>query len=105
VLTITPKNLPPEITKHNNFIQKDNVYTYQVQARDPEGDTLIYKLSKGREGVTIDEKTGLITWKPKPDFRGSFVIQITVTDPQGANALYDLNMEIKEQPTQNNPNK
>ncbi|MBF0472191.1 MAG: cadherin-like domain-containing protein [Nitrospirae bacterium] len=97
VLTVTPKNLPPVITKHNNFIQKDNVYTYQVQASDPDGDTLTYKLTKGHDDVTIDEKTGLITWKPKPDFRGTFVISITVSDPQGASALYDLNMGIKEE--------
>lgn len=95
VLTVTPKNLPPVITQHNNLVKKDDIYTYQVEAKDPDGDPIVYKLSKGHEGVTIDEKTGLITWKPKPDETGSFDVAVTVSDNHGASSIYNLHLALK----------
>jgi len=38
------------------------VYSYDVQATDPDGDTLIYTLSVAPSGMNIDYPTGIISW-------------------------------------------
>ena len=40
------------------------VYSYDVQATDPDGDTLIYTLSVAPSGMYIDYPTGIISWSP-----------------------------------------
>ena len=37
-------------------------YVYDVDAGDPEGDTLTYELTDAPEGMTIDPATGRIEW-------------------------------------------
>jgi len=40
------------------------VYTYDVEATDPNGDTLTYSLTTSPTGMTINSTTGVITWTP-----------------------------------------
>ena len=39
-------------------------YTYDVEATDADGDTLIYSLTSSPSGMTIDSATGVINWSP-----------------------------------------
>ncbi len=52
-------NLPPTTTQEVDIWQ---TYTYDVDATDPNGDTLIYSLTVNPNGMVIDPSTGVITW-------------------------------------------
>jgi len=54
------------------------VYTYDVEATDPNGDTLTYSLTTSPTGMTINSNTGVITWTPAA--AGSFDVTIKVSD-------------------------
>lgn len=65
----------------------DAEYKYAVKATDDDaGDTLTYSLSEAPEGMTIDAKTGVITWIPTVDQIGAALVNVTVTD-DGADNL------------------
>jgi VCBS repeat-containing protein len=56
-------------------------YKYSVVARDPDpGDKLIYSLTKKPEGMTINEATGLIEWKPTRSDAGAHDVTVRVAD-------------------------
>ncbi|MBA7515592.1 hypothetical protein ES705_07634 [subsurface metagenome] len=59
------------------------LYTYYVEANDPDGDALTYSLIRNPSGMEINEDTGVITWTPNS--AGSFGVTVKVSD----GVLYD----------------
>jgi len=57
---------------------KDEPYSYDVNATDSDGDTLVYSLTTKPTGMSINSSTGLITWTPTAT--GSFGVTIKVSD-------------------------
>ena len=56
-------------------------YSYGVVAKDPDsGDRLIYSLIKNPEGMTINEATGLIEWRPTNSQAGTYDVTVRVAD-------------------------
>jgi len=56
-------------------------YTYGVVAKDPDlGDRLIYSLTKKPKGMTINEATGLIEWRPTNSQAGTYDVTVNVAD-------------------------
>jgi hypothetical protein len=53
-------------------------YTYDVDATDPDGDTLTYSLTTKPAGMTINPSTGLINWTPTAT--GDYNVTIEVAD-------------------------
>ena len=56
------------------------VYSYDVQATDPDGDTLIYTLSVAPSGMNIDYPTGIISWSPSSLQLGDNKVVVRVFD-------------------------
>lgn len=54
------------------------VYTYNVEANDPDGDTLTYSLTESPNGMTIEATTGIISWFPTAE--GNYQVIIEVSD-------------------------
>jgi len=54
------------------------VYTYDVEATNPNGDILTYSLTTGPNGITINSATGVISWTPTT--AGSFEVTVEVSD-------------------------
>ena len=84
---------PPENLPHQKL------YTYPVKATDPDDDPLTFSLGEGApEGMTIDPKTGLITWTINPKTAGSYDIIINADDGhQGiCSQRYTLTLEYKK---------
>ncbi len=54
------------------------IYTYDVEATDPNGDTLTYSLAVSPTGMTINSTTGVITWTPTAV--ESFDVTVEVSD-------------------------
>ena len=56
------------------------LYTYDVEATDPDGDTLYYSLVISQDGMTINEDTGEINWIPTSAHIGDNPVIVEVTD-------------------------
>ncbi|UCE49942.1 MAG: tandem-95 repeat protein [Phycisphaerales bacterium] len=81
-VTVEPVNDAPSITSRP--VETTRVwasYTYDVEAKDPDpGDSLLYSLDGGPEGMTIDEETGLIEWRPTSAQAGTYNLTVKVVD-------------------------
>jgi len=56
------------------------VYTYDVEATDPDEDTLEFSLLVYPTGMTINSTTGVITWTPTEDQVGENEVVVEVSD-------------------------
>jgi len=56
------------------------VYTYDVEATDPNEDTLTYSLTVSPTGMTINSITGAITWTPTESQIGENEVVVEVSD-------------------------
>ena len=56
------------------------LYTYAVEATDPNGDTLTYSLTVNPAGMNINSTTGVISWTPTEDQIGENEVEIEVAD-------------------------
>lgn len=97
---IVIQNSSPSINSNPpTSLSKGNLYSYQVTARDPDGDPLSFKLNQAPEGMTIDESSGLIQWKPTREDTGSYEVEILAMDNDGGQATqkYSLNLSFPEE--------
>jgi len=76
-------------------------YNYDVNATDPNHDSLTYTLVTFPAGMNIDAATGLIAWVP-PD-EGSFDIEVQVSDVQGETDTQSYTLVVGELPPLNQP--
>ena len=73
------KNQSPIITSTpSTLAEVGELYTYEVEATDPDGDTLTYSLDVKPSGMTIDSATGLISWTPTAE--GDYDVVVKVSD-------------------------
>jgi len=56
------------------------IYTYDVEAVNPDGDTLEFSLLVHPTGMTINSTTGVITWTPTEDQVGENEVVVKVSD-------------------------
>jgi hypothetical protein len=69
-------------------------YTYQMIASDPDGDALAFTLQDGPDGMTIDPRTGLISWEAGQDSAGIYDITLNVSDNHGGKILVPLTTQL-----------
>ena len=80
----------------------DQLYTYDVEATDADGDTLSYSLTSNPAGMTIDSSTGVISWTPT--MVGNYNVSLEVSggdlsDTQSFTLSVTLSMiEVKPSP-------
>jgi hypothetical protein len=90
-----PLNRQPVITSRppdNAVAGKE--YAYQIAAKDPDGDPLTYSLLEGPANMSMDSRTGRITWTPGPNDVGVKEISVLVLDGHGGKSIqtFDLNV-------------
>jgi len=71
------------------------VYTYDVNATDPNGGALAYSLATGPSGMTIDGNSGLIRWTPPTTQTGSHSVSVRVQDSSGASDSHDFSVAAR----------
>jgi beta-lactam-binding protein with PASTA domain len=77
-------NEPPVITSTApTTATVGTLYSYDVEASDPNADTLAYSLTTAPAGMTIDPASGLIQWTPDPTQVGNQPVSVKVQDPGG----------------------
>lgn len=68
--------------------------TITVNATDADDTTLSYSATGLPSGLAINSSTGLISGQPAANSAGSYLVTVTVTDPQGALAQQTFNLII-----------
>ncbi|MBA2115003.1 putative Ig domain-containing protein [Bremerella alba] len=93
VVATTPANDPPVIRSAPlSSVRLNKGYSYQVDAYDPDGDSLSYELTSAPAGMQIDEN-GRVTWSPQ--VLGSFDVEITVSDGHGNSAIQSYTIAVQ----------
>jgi len=69
-------------------------YSYDVDATDPNGDTLTYALTQAPSGMTINAATGLIAWVPTSGQTGNQGVTVQATDPGGLSAKQSFTITV-----------
>ncbi len=59
---------------------EDQLYSYQVDASDPNGDTLTYSFIIKPEGMSIYGESGLISWTPANSQVGIHHVMVEISD-------------------------
>ena len=92
------RNMPPAIVEEKQHSLENDLFTYQVRASDPDGDSLAYSIKTGPPGISIDQKTGLVRWKVPPDFKGNAPFTVSVSDGHSGEATLSLSISITPTP-------
>lgn len=92
---ITISNATPAIVSEPTGPDADGVFRYQVAAEDPDGDRFLrFALGQGPEGMTVDERSGLVVWKPRQEQQGSHAIEIRVQDGLGGTGTQRFDLVV-----------
>jgi hypothetical protein len=87
-------NSPPVILSKPSPPTGREQYEYHVNATDPEGDRLSYRLETAPPGMTIDVETGLIRWPVAPTLTGTHHVRVVVQDIGGGTAFQEFDLNI-----------
>ena len=93
-------NAPPEIlSEPPTTATRGAVYRYTVDAVDPDGDDLTYRLDSGPAGMTMD-RNGRIVWRSATTDTEPQDVSVTVTDTFGNTAVqsWQIAMTADTQP-------
>ncbi|HZD54925.1 MAG TPA: putative Ig domain-containing protein [Candidatus Aquicultoraceae bacterium] len=96
----TIQNVPPTIDGLMDARWDGDAYSCRVQARDGDGDPLVYALKKAPPGMSVEPSTGAIRWTVPGDLQGKVPVTVSVSDGNGGEASYDLFLTIGEEPPQ-----
>jgi choice-of-anchor A domain-containing protein len=97
-------NSPPEILSTPPLTAVvGGLYSYQVDAVDPDGDVLEYVLPVGPSGAVIGSADGLLTWTPDESQLGENDFEIHVLDGNGGVAWQHFTVVVEGAPIGNQP--
>ena len=107
-ITVQRTNQPPVVTSTApTSAQSGQQYVYDIEATDPDGDTLRFRLRGGNNnppGAQINQTTGVVTWTPDDEFSGEVVnFSVLVDDGEGGIVLHNWQVGIDDAPPVNNP--
>ena len=85
-------NQAPVVTSRpSGFAMNGEVFQYQIQASDPDGGKLLFELSQGPAGMTVDPATGLVRWTTT---FASQRAKIAITDGQGGRVIHGIRITV-----------
>ena len=85
-------NRPPVITSSPTGPTPQGLFEYAVTATDPDNDPLTYKLETAPPGMTIEAKTGRISWQMASSLTGPQQVRISVDDGQQGEAFQEFTL-------------
>ena len=96
ILTNEVRNLPPVFIEDSRVNFDGHVWTTQIKASDPDGDTLTYSIKDAPPGMTINPATGGISWNVPPEFTGKASFTVSVNDGHGGETVKPFHFEITQ---------
>jgi putative Ig domain-containing protein len=95
---LVASNNAPHIVSHPNMMGNAELYEYAVEAKDPEGDAVVFELETGPSGMAIDKASGRVTWKVPPSLKGTHHVKIVAADAKGARSWQEFDLSIPASP-------
>ncbi|HUF76768.1 MAG TPA: putative Ig domain-containing protein, partial [Longimicrobiales bacterium] len=78
-------NLAPVIESvPGGFTLVGAIFRYQVEALDPDGDSIRFALASSPGGMSMNTATGLVQWTPAAGAAGTHVVGVEAIDTEGA---------------------
>ena len=71
-------------------------YTYDVDAVDPDGDTVSFSLLQGPTGMTIQTVSGIISWAPQEADIGNHVVSVKASDVFGGASVQTYTLTVND---------
>ncbi|MEC4677238.1 MAG: hypothetical protein VST69_00605, partial [Nitrospirota bacterium] len=93
-LHLKSENRRPVITSNPPHQFKHGVYSYPVQAFDPDGDALHYTIENPQIGMHLDTITGLFHWDIPKSTHGVHHVILRVQDSGGEMAAQKVRLDI-----------
>nr|WP_322712654.1 putative Ig domain-containing protein [Nostoc sp. ChiSLP03a]MDZ8213882.1 putative Ig domain-containing protein [Nostoc sp. ChiSLP03a] len=94
---------PVILTQANKEVIAGHSYSYEVDATDPNGDSLTYKLLVAPDGMTIHQTTGLIAWNTATTNIGNQTVLVEVGDGRGGVAQQQYTLSVIDAPPNRPP--
>ncbi len=97
LINVTNVNDAPQIQSEPSALtaMEYTAFTYQVNASDIDlGDALVYSLSSPNSGLSINARTGLVSWTPDFGDAGTATFDVTVTDLSGASTTQSFIIDV-----------
>src|SRR5262249_11787478 len=89
-------NLPPRVVSTPVVTTTaGEPYAYDLRAKDPEGDPLVWDIRTGLRGMSIDAALGTIRWDPEADQVGAAEVVVEVVDGQGGRATQHFTVAVR----------
>ncbi len=88
-------NAAPDILSQPPGLDHSGVFRYTPEVDDPDGDQRFsFTLTRGPEGMEIDDKDGTLTWKPTARQAGSHPVKLTVADDHGGKTTQGFALKV-----------
>ena len=78
-----------------NRFDPNEVYRYNADAIDPDGDDLVYSVVDGPGGLFINGSTGELLWAASPDQVGQHMVTIEANDGNGGIATQQFVIDVQ----------
>jgi hypothetical protein len=86
---------PPRFVSSPSQEFKGFSYEYDALAEDADGDEIAYSLETGPPGMTVDPKTGKVSWAVGKAAEGEIPIKIVARDPEGMKAVQEYTLFLQ----------
>lgn len=87
------ENSPPEFTVDQRDFRQ--IEGFVVAAKDPDGDELTWSLTGGPPGMSVNPKTGRLSYQASQDaVGGTYKARIVVKDPSGFKDVWPLSLDV-----------
>ncbi|MFG0255328.1 MAG: FG-GAP-like repeat-containing protein, partial [Rhodopirellula sp. JB053] len=78
-----------------NRFDPNEVYRYDSDAIDPDGDAITYSIESGPGGLIINSETGELLWAASPDQVGVHDVTLSADDGRGGIATQSFKIEVE----------
>jgi Putative Ig domain len=92
-------NNAPNIVSQPLVMGNPESYEYAAEAKDPEGDAVVFELETGPTGMVIDKRSGHVVWKVPPSLKGTHHVKIVAADAKGARSWQEFDLSIPTAPS------
>ena len=87
------QNTPPEWVRDPRSVTKIN--GYQVEAKDPDGGPIAYRIEGAPDGMKIDAKRGVLSYRGSENAKaGTYKITIIAEDQGGASIQWSFSISV-----------
>ncbi|MFN7980372.1 MAG: Ig-like domain-containing protein [Vicinamibacterales bacterium] len=103
-IAVTQPNRAPSITSNPGAtptVVANQLFSYDVDAIDPDGDTLLFSLSTSPTGMSIVGVSGIIAWVP--DTAGTYPVTVQVSDGRGGLVAQSFSLVVTPAPVNHAP--